>query len=92
MSYGLSSPGIIWMDLDKIATKGVSAELSSTRSHKPQKKCCFGHLREMHWPKKPFVAFLSHWGPDLGYNDWTKAGYTRERKVMPIEFLYSGFL
>ncbi len=32
------SPGIIWMDLEKIATKGFSSELSSTRSHKPQKK------------------------------------------------------
>ncbi len=34
--------------------------------------CCYGHLKEMHWPKKPFVAILSHLGPDLGYNDCTK--------------------
>ena len=32
------SPGIIWIDLDKIATKGFPSELSSTMSHKPQKK------------------------------------------------------
>ncbi len=25
----------------------------------------------MHWPKIPFVAILSHSGPDFGYKDWT---------------------
>ncbi len=29
----LNSPGIMWLDLDKIATKGFSTGLSSTRSH-----------------------------------------------------------
>ncbi len=86
------SPGIMWMDLNKIATKGLSTELSSTRSQNPRKKCeknspkltfrndqpsgflvcCSGHLKEMHCLKKPFVAFLSHSGSVLGYNDWTK--------------------
>ncbi len=32
-----NSPGIMWLDRDKIATKGFSSELSSTRSQKPQK-------------------------------------------------------
>ncbi len=122
------SPGILWMDLDKIATKGFSSELSSTRSHKPQKKIhpnllCgtfwilafhitrtnnavwrkwkkdilpqpgegwifFGncrHLEEMHCHKKPFVAILSHSGPDLGYNTWTILGAcSRESLVIRL--------
>ncbi len=76
------SPGIIWMDLDKIATKGFSS-----LSHFPivlgavywWLVCCYGHLREMHWPKRPFVAILSHSGPVLGYNDCTTSS-----KVHPM--------
>ena len=36
------SPGIMWLDLDKIATKGFSSELS----HKPQKKSTQMYLAE----------------------------------------------
>ena len=37
--------------------------------------CCSGHLKEMHCPKQPYVAFLSHPGSVLGYKDWTNTSF-----------------
>ncbi len=48
---------------------------------------CSGHLKEMHRPKKPFVAFLSHSGSVLGYNDWTIMS-EEGKKIKPPKALH----
>ncbi len=57
------SPGIMWLNLDKIASKGFSSELSSTMAHlstdHPVQDFLLTQEENALFPKNS-VAFLSH--------------------------------
>ncbi len=76
------SPGIIWMDLDKIATKGFSSPENPPKSTlRNLLNFSFSycrHLEEMHCHKKPFVAILS---PGTGVSSlWKNHGNLENEK------------
>ncbi len=58
--------------------------------------CCYGHLKEMHWPKKPFVQFCLTWAPfwaimtALKWRQMTLTGFLRDLENLYVLPLFKG--
>ena len=73
------SPGIMWLDLDKIATLA--------KCPKGRRLRFYYSMMNMFW-MPTFVAFLSFSGSVLGYNDWTILTQWHPKfSPIPIEFI-----